>query len=90
MKEAEKFSDVADFNDAHSSDASKLKILKKMNLDSPLHTTIPNIIPRSNLQTNRVTLNKISIAASSPKYLTLYAGESPYEASGFLTGVQPK
>lgn len=67
-------------------------MLKRMNLDSPLHKTIPNLLPNSEcsvtltpnaplipLKTNRMSLKKISLFQMSPKYRELYAGESPYD-----------
>ena len=45
MKEADKFNETAEFFDTNA-ESNRLQILKKMNLDSPLHTSIPNLIPK--------------------------------------------
>jgi hypothetical protein len=46
MKEADKFNEAAEFFDTNEAESNRLQILKKMNLDSPLHTSIPNLIPK--------------------------------------------
>lgn len=48
-KEAEKYSEGTSSVDNQSLSSNQRHILRKMNLDSPLHTTIPNLIPKNDI-----------------------------------------